>query len=122
MFKSVSKASYTDKFEIATYKDGVKWVAHNLSLDIVATDRSRSKALDLMRDLTIAQVKFAITNGIPETINHPAPARFWEMASKKMTATLIGKLAGASKEATVAVKKIFERSPIVDLDQPRRIA
>ena len=114
MGKVVSKTSYQDKFAVAVYKDKRRWVAHNLSLDIVATATRKSDALDELRKLTISQVDFAISHNMPESINHPAPNRFWQMVSEKMTASLVGKLFSHS-EARKKVQRMISDSPIYDL-------
>ena len=119
MSKVVSKTNYQDKFAIAVYKDKGRWVAHNLSLDIVATSARKSEALDELRKLTISQVDFAICHNMPQSINHPAPNRFWQMVSEKMTASLVGKLFSQS-EARKKVQRMINDSPIYDLTRSTR--
>lgn len=123
MIKSVSKTKYDDKFAIALYKDQGKWVAHNLSIDIVATSKKKSEALEELQELTINQINFAINNGMPEAINHPAPTRFWQRICEKMTAHLVGDLFRKSNSSS-ELKKVLRRSPVYDLTSPpsRRLA
>ncbi len=60
MAASISYVKYQDKFTIATYQDGRKWVAHNLGLDIVGAGNSKRSALKELEKLTMSQIQFAI--------------------------------------------------------------
>ncbi|MBI3251798.1 MAG: hypothetical protein HYZ52_00565 [Candidatus Omnitrophica bacterium] len=117
MIKTVAKTNYFDKFTIATYRDHGKWVAHNLSLDIVATAKSKPEAIKELGALTVQQVDFAISHHMPEAINHPAPTRFWQTMSEKVTASLVGRLFGSSVTKT-NIQEIINHSTVIDLSRP----
>ena len=76
MKTTVSKTNLKNQFSIAIYRDGRKWVAHNLTIDIVGVGASRKVAFEEMKALTESQISFAVRNGTPEAISHPAPERF----------------------------------------------
>lgn len=119
---SVSKTNYKNSFTIATYPDKGKWVAHNLSLDIIGTGKNKKEALKELQDLTVAQLNFAIGNHMEHAINHPAPERFWKMVSEKITANFVGELVSRAGSMTnEKIKEMARNSSVVDIN-PRRFA
>lgn len=123
MKTTVSKTSLKNQFSIAIYRDGKKWVAHNLTIDIVGVGVSRKAAFDEMKALTESQISFAVRNGTPEAINHPAPERFWKMLAKRINADFIGQLVSHTHSVTSSeLKKLFASSQVYDLGAKSRFA
>ena len=105
------------------YLDGNKWVAHNLTLDIVGVSTSKKKALQEMRDLTEEQLDFAVRNGMPKSINHPAPERFWKMVAERINTELIGELVSQTHGVTAReLERLINSSPVYDLGSRQRFA
>ena len=119
MKSTVSKTHLQNKLTIAIYKDGKKWVSHNLTLDIVGVGTSKKNALEEMKSLTEHQLKFAIQNNMLEAINHPAPERFWKMVAEKINTQIVAELiSGKANE----LRELLKSSPIYDLGSFSRFA
>ena len=119
----VSKTKIKNSFTIARYQDGNKWVAHNLTLDIVGVSSSKKKALQEMRELTEAQLSFAITNGMLKSINHPAPERFWKMVAERINTQIIGELVSQTHAVTAReLDRLIKSSPVYDLGSRQKFA
>lgn len=119
MKSTLSKTHFKNKLTIALYKDGKKWVSHNLTLDIVGVGVSRKSATDEMKALTEHQLKFAIQNNMLTAINHPAPARFWKMVAEKINTEFVAELISGK---TNELRELLKSSPIYDLGSFRRFA
>lgn len=61
------------------YHEGDLLVGHCLELDIVATGKDIEEAKNKMRDLIIAQVRYALENDNMEYLYKPAPPEIWKM-------------------------------------------
>ncbi|MBI2094867.1 MAG: hypothetical protein HYT89_01720 [Candidatus Omnitrophica bacterium] len=120
---TIAKTKYRNNFTIALYPDGKKWVAHNLTLDIVGVASSRKKAIQEMRQLTEGQLSFAVRNNMTETINRPAPERFWKMVARKINTEIIAELTSHTHECKPSeFHKLVASSPVYDLGASPRIA
>ena len=119
----VSKTNFKNQLTIALYRDGKKWVCHNLTLDIVGVGASKKIARNEMRALTEHQFQFAISNNMPQAINHAAPERFWKMVAEKINTEIIGQLikrSGALRGGEL--RHLLKFSPVYDLSASGRIA
>ncbi len=117
---------YQNKFTIARYQDdGGHWVAHNLSLDIVGTGKTKRDALKELEKLTVSQLNFAIHHKLVDSINHPAPERFWKMVAEKITANFVGQLiskSGSHAPKDYELKDLVRKSDIYDINTHPRFA
>lgn len=59
------------------YKEGKKWVAHCLELDLVGEGPSFPKACEHLHELIEMQVSFAVFKGTPKLLYHPAPSEYF---------------------------------------------
>lgn len=108
------ETKYKNTFTIALYQDDGKWVAHNLDLDLIATDKDKMAALNELKVLTFGHIDFCLSNDMLHALNKPAPARFWQMVSEKTTAEVIGHI--TSKES---IKDIVDNSAIHEIESGR---
>ena len=123
MKTSLSKTNYKNQFTIAIYKESDKWVAHNLTLDIIGSGNAKKNALKELESLTIQQLNFAIDHNMLEAINRPAPERFWKMVSRKITANFVGQLVShAGSMTTENIKQMARNSSVYDLTSTHRLA
>lgn len=106
------RTRYRNSFVIALYEDSSGWVAHNLSLDIVAVDKDKAAAIEELRMLTMKQIEFCVRNGYPEIINHPAPERFWKLVAEKQTAQVMADIIGLHLDA----KEVMKNSQVIEID------
>jgi hypothetical protein len=65
-------------FNILAKKTSDIWIAHCLELDIVATSDSLDTLKGDIKDLILAQVDYAFSNGNLENLYHPAPSEVWK--------------------------------------------
>ena len=123
MAGSISHVKYHDKFTIAIYQDGRKWVAHNLGLDIVGVGNSKRSALKELEKLTFSQIQFAIQHHMLDSINHPAPDRFWKMVSEKINANFVGQLVRQSGvRMQENLRQFLRNASVYDLSSKSRFA
>lgn len=72
------------------YKQGRKWTAHCLEMDLIGEGRSFEAALDELKDAIALQVSFAYRQDQSELLSHPAPPEFFaifEQISRKILAS-----------------------------------
>ena len=123
MAGSISHVKYQDKFTIATYQDGRKWVAHNLGLDVIGVGNSKKSALKELEKLTMSQIQFAIQHHLLDSINHPAPERFWKMVSEKINANFVGQLVRQSGVGMQEnLRQFLRNASVYDLGSKSRLA
>ena len=61
------------------YREESQWAAHCLEMDLVGFGPTFHKARKHLEDLIGLQLDFAIYKNQPELLNHPAPARLFEL-------------------------------------------
>ncbi len=80
------KAHYYDLFiRVLIYKEGARFVAHALELDILAYGAAETAAKKELERLLDNQLSFAACLGKPETVHFPAPKESferWETANR----------------------------------------
>lgn len=61
------------------YREGKRWIAHCLELDIVAQGDTSEKALSNLAELCSTQIEAAIEEGDLRSIIFPAPPEIWQL-------------------------------------------
>lgn len=72
MSKSIRQVNLN--LRILGRREGRRWSAHCLEMDIVGTGATFEKACQNVIELVETQVSFAFFKGQPEMLDHPAPA------------------------------------------------
>jgi hypothetical protein len=69
------------------YKEGSRWIAHCLELDVLGDGATRHDAISMLGDAIITQIEASIAHRSPQCLFSPADAKFFEMyaAGKDVT-------------------------------------
>ena len=90
--------------QAVVYPHGKWWIAHCLELDLVAEGKTAELALKDLIDISILQIKTAISNQDLMSVFRPAPPEIWAMFSRakdSQSKRNLPDLSNASKPANV---------------------
>ena len=73
------------------YREGEKWVAHCMEMDILGYGDTQREALKDLMDLITMQVTFAFAQGRPDLLYSPAPPEFQRIAGDLLRQSLISR-------------------------------
>ena len=86
------KTRYYDLWiRVLIYKEGDKFVAHALELDVLADGATEKAAKKELENLLENQLSFASCVGKPEMVHFPAPQEYFDRWEKASHARLTGK-------------------------------
>jgi hypothetical protein len=81
---------YDLTIRVLIYKEGARFIAHALELDILAYGSSEAAAKKELEGLLDNQLSFAACIGKPDIVHFPAPKEFFERWEKANQARLRG--------------------------------
>jgi len=81
---------YDLAIRVLVYKEGKKFVAHALELDLLGYGSTEQEAHTELQETTVAQLSFAAFMMKPEMVSHPAPSEYFERWDKANRAALAG--------------------------------
>lgn len=98
------KKHYYDLFtRVLIYKEGGKFVAHALDLDLLGYGNTENSAKKELERLVANQLSFSAIKEKPEMVNFPAPKEFFRRWEKASRAQLSGELT-AEKPCKLSTK------------------
>lgn len=71
------------RLKILEYKDGDRYIAHCLELDLVAEGTTTKEAKENLNNLFSSYLQFAKENDIEQFAYHPAPKVYWDKFEKE---------------------------------------
>jgi hypothetical protein len=102
----MNKHCYDLAIRVLISKEGRKFFAHALELDLVAEGGAEAESCKAMIESIYAQLSFAAQMQQPDLINHPAPKEFFKRWDEVNRLALTG-IACPEKAATFQTKAIF---------------
>ena len=83
-------------FEVSVivFREDSGWTALALEMNIRGYGQTEKGAIKDVMEMMLAQVSFAVQMGHPESVWHPAEAKYWQMFSEARRRRFVAELSG----------------------------